>query len=1262
MSTPSVPAAKRAKMDDSYRFRFSIDRGGTFCDVFCDFDAPGGEHGHRVVKLLSVDPANYPDAPREGIRRVMEDVLGRPVPADEPVPTACIESIRQGTTVATNALLERQGARTLLVITRGFGDVLQIGNQARPSIFDLKINKPDLLYEEVVEIDARMVLDRDAATGMAKPRVQTPVDEAAVRAELQAAFGRGLRSVAVVLMHSSIDSSHEDVVGRLAREVGFTHVSCSSHLFALERIVPRGHTACVDAYLTPKITEYMDQFYSGFDAGIREPGKVMFMNSDGGLTRADLFSGYKAVLSGPAGGVVGYARTTYTEQSDEDGSAPAPVIGFDMGGTSTDVSRYAGEYEQVFETQLAGVTIQAPQLDITTVAAGGGSRLFYRDGMFVVGPESAGAHPGPVCYKKGGHLAITDANLFLGRLVPDLFPKIFGPGQDEALDVDGCAREFSRLAEEIGGGKSADDVAYGFIKVANEAMCRPIRTLTEAKGHDTTAHILTCFGGAGGQHACAIARSLGMRKVFVHRFSGILSAYGLGLADVVHEAEAPVHLECRTSADMGEIESKLDALAEEASAALEAQGFPRERIVCERFLSMRYKGTDEGILVSRPDDGDYIASLDERYKREFGFWLPDRARVVDFALVRAAGKTNPSRPMPPPASDGSVPEPTATVQAYFEGGRVPTPVYKWDQVGPQTSLPGPCLIINQTSTVVVEPTCTARMTRAGDLEIRIGDGVRPKVTPELDPIQLSIFAHRFMSIAEQMGRTLQRTSVSTNIKERLDFSCALFGPDGSLVANAPHIPVHLGSMGHAVRKQIELRRGADGKTDLVEGDVLVTNHPAYGGSHLPDITVITPVFDDGRVVFFVANRGHHADIGGSTPGSMPPFSKSLAEEGACIISHKLVEGGVFQEDAITRLLDGTRNLSDNLSDLRAQVSANQRGIRLVGELIAYYGLDVVQAYMHHVQLAAETAVRNMLRALLPETPSRAGTNELVCGDVDAMDDGTLIKLEIRVDRDKGEAVFDFTGTGEQSSGNWNAPLAVTNSAIIYSLRCLVERDVPLNEGCMAPIRTIIPPGCLLSPTEEAAVVGGNVLTSQRITDVILRACRAAANSQGCCNNVTFGSSTFGCYETIAGGAGAGPTWTGQSGVHVHMTNTRITDAEVMERRYPVIIRQFSIRSNSGGRVAAPSDASHAGGDGVRREFEFLEPVTFSILSERRARAPRGICLGNDDDRSGDAQPGKNTLFRAGGAAAGEDLGGKNSVELQAGDRVLIETPGGGAFF
>lgn len=1303
--------------------RIAIDRGGTFTD--CVGNSGSGKiEDDIIIKLLSEDPSNYEDAPLEGIRRLMSKFSGKEIPRGQALDTSQIESIRMGTTVATNALLERKGERIALVTTKGFKDCLEIGNQSRPKIFDLGILKPEVLYQKVVEIDERVTIedyaeDHQRYTTTTKSRDETSdrenvvrglsgeavrilkkPDENHIREQLRLIYDEGLRSIAVCLVHGYTFPDHEALIGRVAKDIGFQHVSLSHELMPMIKLVPRATSACADAYLTPTIKKYIAGFEAGFegDLGIgslkQENGskgaRCEFMQSDGGLVDVAKFSGLRAILSGPAGGVVGYALTSW------DSKTKVPIIGFDMGGTSTDVSRFGdGRYDHVFETTTAGVTIQSPQLDINTVAAGGGSRLFFRNGLFVVGPESAGAHPGPACYRKGGPLTVTDANLFLGRLVPEFFPKIFGKNEDQGLENKASDNLFQELTNRINqesranGSKrimTADEVAYGFIKIANEAMTRPIRSLTEARGHDTSKHRLATFGGAGGQHAVAIAESLGIHQILVHRYSSVLSAYGMALADVVDESQVPESAVWSESAKQG-LKESIQELKTASTKRLQDQGFSEESIVFEEYLNMRYRGTESALMIIKPSqneveqeyDGDgwaFDKAFVKQHEREFGFILPDRDILVDDVRARGIGKsfegfgktvdqqleeTRPSSKTIDSAKKYSI------ADVYFEGGRQFTAIYKLENIDIGDRIVGPAILADDTQTIIISPGSTALAIET-HIVIDIGDAKdnTSLSTKEVDPIMLSVFAHRFMAIAEQMGRALQKTSVSTNVKERLDYSCALFDSDGGLVANAPHLPVHLGSMSTCVRAQAKIW---DGK--LKDGDVLVSNHPEYGGTHLPDITVITPAFTNGKIIFYVAARAHHADIGGILPGSMPPHSRELYQEGAAIKSEKLVSEGRFDEKLITKLLldepakfpdcSGTRCLADNLNDLKAQVAANKKGISLIKSLIEDYGEDVVQFYMRSIQSNAEISVRNLLK----DVSKRFSGQDLSA--VDYMDDGSPIKLKITIDADKGEAIFDFAGTGPEVYANINAPEAITHSAIIYCLRCLISEDIPLNQGCMKPIDVRIPKHSFLSPSGKAAVVGGNVLTSQRVTDVILRCFQACAASQGCCNNLTFGfggnqtdkteesGQGFGYYETIAGGSGAGPTWNGTNGVHVHMTNTRITDTEIFERRYPVILHEFSLREGSGGK------GQHKGGNGVVRDIEFRIPLQVSILSERRVYHPYGLAGG------GDAACGQNIWVRRIKLDDGRveerrvNLGGKNTAKMQPGERIIVITPGGGGW-
>ncbi|PYH69519.1 5-oxoprolinase [Aspergillus vadensis CBS 113365] len=1253
------------------KVKIAIDRGGTFTDVWAGL--PG--RSDVVFKLLSVDPANYDDAPTEGIRRVLSTYYGKEIPRSHPLPKADLEFIRMGTTVATNALLERKGTRHAFLVTKGFRDLLNIGYQSRPRLFDLDIVKPAVLYDEVHEIDARVTIegfDEDVdglfnateeipgvlvrGTSGDMVRILKPIDEEQVRHVLRDLRGKGFDTLAVCFTHSHIFPDHEVRVHQLAIEEGFNHVSLSSAVAAnMIKMVPRGSSASADAYVTPEIRRYLAGFMKGFEGGNLDGVRCEFMQSDGGLVSHHQFSGIRGLLSGPAGGVVGYAQTTYDEISK------IPVVGFDMGGTSTDVSRYGGQFEHIFETTTAGVAIQSPQLDINTVAAGGGSMLAWKKRLFAVGPESASSHPGPACYRKRGPLTVTDANLFLGRLLPDYFPKIFGENENEALDSDTVQRMFDNLTATIysdtGNKMSPEEVAWGFLDVANESMCRPIRALTEGKGYDIANHHLSVFGGAGGQHACDVARKLGISTVVIHKYSSILSAYGMALADFVQEAQEPVN-EVYGDESRTRLLGRLSLLRDKVRRQLNGQGISDGDISYQRYLNMRYQGTETAIMVLQPADGDFKQEFKRMHLREFAFLSPDeRPIIVDDVRVRGVGSCGGLE-----KSDGkrlgqklkyasfNVARPEfveRTTKIYFPGtGKISAPVFLLPKLEPLTLITGPAIIIDQTQTLVITPGAEAKVL-SNHVVIHINDSssqiIRSPVS--MHRVQLSLFAHRFMSIAEQMGRALQKTAVSLNIKERLDFSCALFGPDGGLVANAPHVPVHLGSMSYAVKYQHELHEGK-----LAPGDVLVSNHPEAGGTHLPDITVITPVFEKTgkQIAFYVASRGHHTDIGGLGGTSMPPNSTELWQEGAAIRSFKLIHAGKFDESGITEILlrpgqypgcTGSRHVSDNISDLKAQVAANHKGMILVQDLIKEYTLPVVQMYMKGIQSNAEWAVRDFLRAAI----ITKGTH-LVAED--QMDNGSVIKLTVIICRD-GSAVFDFTGTDCELLSNINAPPAITYSAIIYSLRVLIGTDIPLNQGCLTPIDVVLPKGTFLNPSAGPAVCAGNTQTSQRLVDVILKAFRAGAASHGCMNCIGFfgeggkdaegkklNGYAYAFGETIGGGSGATSFRPGASGVHTHMTNTRITDPESLEKRYPVILREFAIRPNSGGKGV------NRGGDGVVRDIECRVPLSFSLITERRTVAPYGMNGGEP------GQCGANYWVRK--------MNG-------AGDRAVIHTPGGGGW-
>jgi len=1192
-------------------WQFWIDRGGTFTDIVAR--APDG----RIVtrKLLSHSPEQYADAAVEGIRRVLGLAPG------EAVPAARIGAVKMGTTVATNALLERKGDRVVLAITRGFADALRIGYQNRPKLFARHIVLPEMLYERVIEIDERVD---------AHGRVVRPLDEAAARAALQAAFDGGIRAVAIVLMHGYRFTEYERRLDALAREIGFAQVSTSHGTSPLMRLVSRGDTTVVDAYLSPILRRYVDAVSAEL-GGTR----LMFMQSNGGLTDARLFQGRDSILSGPAGGVVGMVRTA-------EAAGFAKVIGFDMGGTSTDVTHYDGSFERAFETEVAGVRMRAPMLRIHTVAAGGGSILRFDAGRLRVGPESAGAVPGPACYRRGGPLTVTDANVMLGRIQPEHFPAVFGPNGDEPLDAGVVAERFAVLAAEIGEATgtapSPEAVAEGFLTIAVENMAAAIKHISVQRGYDVTEYLLNCFGGAGGQHACRIADTLGMAKVLVHPLAGVLSAYGMGLADIraLRERAVEAVLNDETLAGLADV---LDALAAEAAAEIARQGVPPEAVGIQRDARLRYQGTDTPLPVAVAGAEAMRQAFEAMHRQRFGFVMPGQPVIVEAASAEAVGASGGAQEAPPLA-EGEETSPRAPAEAdvWVEGSRRPVPVHQRDCLRAGDTIEGPALIVEANATTVVEPGWRAERTRRGDLVLsRITPRPRPQALgTAADPVMLEVFNNLFMSIAEQMGATLANTAQSVNIKERLDFSCAVFDRDGGLVANAPHLPVHLGSMGESIETVIRQRRGA-----MRPGDVYVLNAPYNGGTHLPDVTVVTPVFDHagGEVLFYVGARGHHADIGGTTPGSMPPDSTHIDEEGVLIDDELLVRDGRFHEAEMRALLSGARwparNPDQNIADLRAQVAANETGAHALRRMVEHYGLEVVHAYMRHVQDNAEEQVRRVIDVL------RDGefTYET--------DEGAVVRVAIRIDRAERSATIDFTGTSAQRPGNANAPSAVAKAAVLYVFRTLIEDDIPLNAGCLKPLRIVIPEGSMLRPRPPAAVVAGNVETSQVITDALYGALGVLAAAQGTMNNFTFGDARHQYYETICGGSGAGPEFDGTDAVHTHMTNTRLTDPEVLEWRFPVLLREFGIRRGSGGA------GRRRGGCGVVRRIEFLEPMTAAILSGHRRVPPFGL------DGGGDGAVGGNRIERADGRI--EALGGTDRAQLQPGDVFVIETPGGGGF-
>ena len=1207
----------------SSRWQFWIDRGGTFTDVIGR--APDGTL--HTLKLLSENPEQYADAAVEGIRRLLD------LRVDEPITPDRVECVKMGTTVATNALLERKGDRTVLVITRGYRDALRIAYQARPRLFDRQIVLPDLLYEQVIEAEERM-----GAHG----EVVAPLDETALSGGLKAAFDAGIRSCAIVFMHGYRFSAHEVAAEAIASRLGFTQISVSHKVSPLLKLVARGDTTMVDAYLSPILRRYVDQ------VAAQMPGvKLFFMQSSGGLTEAHHFQGKDAVLSGPAGGIVGMVRTAAV-------AGHKRVIGFDMGGTSTDVSHFAGEFERAFDTQVAGVRMRAPMMSIHTVAAGGGSIIHFDGARLRVGPDSAGANPGPACYRRGGPLTTTDANVILGKIQPDYFPNVFGPQATAPLDAERARHAFDELAQQMahatGRASTAEMVAAGALQIAVANMANAIKRISVARGYDVTRYTLQCFGGAGGQHACLVADALGMTRVFVHPLAGVLSAYGMGLADQIVMRESAVELPL-DDAGLRAASKQLAELTASATAALTSQGVARSVIKARRQLHVRYQGTDTALFVAYPESGagqEQVTVVREEfesaYRKRFAFLMPDRPLVIEAVAVEAVSEGDNH----PGVTAGKEPEctrpaPLARVRMYCcEGiddtGWHDAALHVREVLVPGAMIDGPAVIAEKNATTVVEPGWQARVTAAGSLEL---GRVRPRtaayaIGTVADPVMLEVFNNLFMNIAEQMGLRLQNTAYSVNIKERLDFSCALFDAEGNLIANAPHMPVHLGSMSESIKTVIGRNR------DMQRGDVYVLNDPYHGGTHLPDVTVITPVYlegDDGRPSFYVASRGHHADIGGSTPGSMPPFSTSIEEEGVLFDNFLLVRDGRMHEDELSALLSSgrwpARNPQQTIADLRAQIAANEKGVQELQAMVKWFGRDTVAAYMRHVQDNAEESVRHVITVL------KDGEFSL------SLDNGALIRVKVSVDTDARSARIDFSGTSAQLPSNFNAPKSVTMAAVLYVFRMLVEDDIPLNAGCLKPLEIIVPEGCMLNPLPPAAVVAGNVETSSCVTNALLGALGVMAASQCTMNNFTFGDDRYQYYETVSGGSGAGPGFNGTSVVQTHMTNSRLTDPEILELRFPVRLDSYAIRANSGGA------GRWRGGDGGVRRVRFLAPMTASILSNGRKVPAFGMAGGAA------GTPGINRIERADGSI--ELLEHIGSAQMQPEDVFVIETPGGGGY-
>ena len=1189
-------------------WQFWIDRGGTFTDVVAR--RPDG--ALLTKKLLSENPGRYRDAGAQAVRELL---------AEHASFCAAIDAVKMGTTVATNALLERRGDRTLLVITRGFADALRIGYQNRPDIFARRIVLPELLYERVVEADER--IDAHGA-------VLRAFDEAALESEMVAAHAAGIRAVAIVFMHGYRYPQHEHAAAALAGRIGYTQVSVSHEVSPLMKLVSRGDTTVVDAYLSPMLRRYVDAVSREIGPAARGGAqRLLFMQSHGGLTDAARFRGKDAILSGPAGGVVGMARAAAA-------AGMSRVIGFDMGGTSTDVSLYDGEYERTWVSEVAGVRLRAPMMRIHTIAAGGGSVLRYVDGRFQVGPGSAGADPGPACYRRGGPLTITDANVLLGRIPAEWFPRVFGQRGDEPIDLDAAAQGFAALAAQVSDATGrtwpAEEVAEGFLRVAVENMANAVRRVSLQRGRDVTEYSLCCFGGAAGQHACLVADALGMSRVFIHPLAGVLSAYGMGLAELrtLHQraVEAPL--------GSAGIEEVLEELAQSACAELEAQGVDTARIRVERRVQLRYAGTDTALGVEYGEEGAMRGAFAASHRSRFGFLL-DKPLVVEAAGVEAIADTEADFEPAAAAATTAKAKPVAMLRAHFGGEWREAPCHLRSMLAPGQLVNGPAIIADAHSTTVVEPGWRAEITPRNDLLLvrRGARAGRARAGTHADPVMLEVFNNLFMHIAEQMGTVLESTAQSVNIKERLDFSCALFDAQGRLIANAPHIPVHLGSMGESVASVLRRNAGR-----IEPGDVYMLNAPYDGGTHLPDITVVTPVLDSSRrVQFVVASRAHHADIGGITPGSMPPASTSIDEEGVLFENFRLIEGGRLREQELRERLGAgphpARNIEQNLADLRAQAAANEKGVAELQKMVEHYGLDVVRGYMRHVRRNAADSVRRVIEVIRP------GSFEL------ELDTGQRVRVNISTDREARTARIDFGGSAPQGLNNFNAPKAVCKAAVLYVFRTLVERAIPLNAGCLEPLDIVIPAGSLLDPRYPAAVVAGNVETSQCVTDALYGALGIQAGAQGTMNNFTFGNECHQYYETICGGAGAGPDYDGADAVHTHMTNSRLTDPEVLEWRYPVMIESFAIRRGSGGA------GRHRGGDGVVRRILFREEMTASILSNNRRMRPFGLA-GGEPGRSG-----RNGVLRPDGSF--EELTATASVRVGAGDVFVIETPGGGGY-
>jgi 5-oxoprolinase (ATP-hydrolysing) len=1195
-------------------WEFWIDRGGTFTDIVAR--RPDGTTA--IHKLLSDNPEQYRDSAVQGIR----DILG--VEQTDKVPIEKIRAIKMGTTVATNALLERKGEPTLLLTTKGFRDALRIGYQNRPDLFALNIELPEQLYAAVQEVDERIT---------ASGEVLVALDESGARASLQKFYDQGLRSVAIALMHGYRYHDHEIRLLELAQSIGFSQVSASHRVSPLMKFVSRGDTTVVDAYLSPILRRYVEQISSEFDGLASHSGRLKFMQSNGGLTDARYFDGKDAILSGPAGGVVGMARVCEIAGFDR-------VIGFDMGGTSTDVSHYGGEFEKVFHSNVAGVRIRAPMMLIHTVAAGGGSKLHFDGARYRVGPDSAGAHPGPASYRNGGPLTVTDCNVMLGKLQPQLFPKIFGPGANQALDKDACAAKFSELAEairlETGNDRSPEQVAAGFLEIAVQNMANAIKTISVQRGYDVTTYTLCCFGGAGGQHACFVADALGISRIFLHSYAGVLSAYGMGLADTIvsrHQAVEAIF----ESDLMNELGVVYEDLERQSREELAEQGEAGEEISVKRSVHLRYEGSDTAIIVNGDEFDDVVCEFEKLHKMRFGFISPNKDLIVESVEVEAIALAASVRIEAHGDTQDCSEKKIESIECFMEDRWRTTPVYERASLSPELMIDGPAVILDPVSTIVVEPGWRCSTTTGNDI---ILERFREKeddtsMSETVDPVMLEVFNNLFMSIAEQMGVVLENTAASVNIKERLDFSCAIFAPDGSLIANAPHMPSHLGSMGETIKTVIREREG-----DINAGDAYILNAPYNGGTHLPDVTIVKPIFSvEGKLLFYVASRGHHTDIGGTVPGSAPANSTSIEEEGVLIDNFLLVEDNNFREDEIYNVLTAgkwpSRNPAMNIADFKAQLAACEKGAYELGLMVEHYGADTVHSYMRHVQDNAEEAIRRVLETL------EDGSFEY------EMDCGSKICVSIAVDREKREATVDFAGTSAQHRGNLNAPKAVVYAAVLYTFRCLARDKIPLNEGCLRPLKVLIPDHSMISPEYPGAVISGNTETAQALVGTLFGALRIAASSQGTMNNFIWGNEEFQYYETICGGSGATPDHDGVDAVQTHMTNSRLTDPEILEWRFPVLLESFEIRQGSGG------DGKRKGGNGVVRRVKFLSDFKANVLSGHRRIPPYGL-EGGESGKNG-----VNFVEHHDGSVT--QLSGMDQIALQPGDVFVIKTPGGGGY-